>query len=87
VLVDINIWPQKGFEIAKMILDANPTVKIIGMSVNDQHNYATQMLKLGAKGYLTKTSTLEEINLGIIEVFNGNLYICKEIQRNMPGDK
>ena len=42
------------------------------------------MIALCDMGYLTKTSPMEEINKGIIEVQNGNLYICEEVKRYMP---
>jgi DNA-binding NarL/FixJ family response regulator len=42
------------------------------------------MVELGARGYLTKTSSLEEINHGILEVHRGEFYICEEVTRNMP---
>jgi two-component system, NarL family, invasion response regulator UvrY len=41
-------------------------------------------MELGARGYLTKTSSLEEISHGIIEVHKGELYICEEVRKNMP---
>ena len=84
LLVDINMSPANGFAVTQRIVESAPSVKIIGISVNNQSNYATQMLKLGAKGFLTKTSSLEEINRGIVEVYNGGKYICEEIRKNMP---
>jgi DNA-binding NarL/FixJ family response regulator len=43
-----------------------------------------KMIELGARGYLTKTSSLEEINHGIMEVHRGDLYICEEVRKNIP---
>jgi DNA-binding NarL/FixJ family response regulator len=42
--------------------------------------YAQKVLKLGAKGYLTKNSSSEEIFKAIEEVMKGKLYICTEIK-------
>jgi DNA-binding NarL/FixJ family response regulator len=41
------------------------------------------MLQLGAMGYFTKTSSLSEITKGIIEVHNGNQFICDEVKKLM----
>jgi DNA-binding NarL/FixJ family response regulator len=41
------------------------------------------MFSLGANGYITKTSTIEEITKGIFEVYDGNDYICEEMRKNM----
>jgi DNA-binding NarL/FixJ family response regulator len=87
MLVDINMAPLNGFAVTEKIMEITPSVKIIGLSVNNLHNYASRMLKLGARGYLTKTSSLEEINRGIIKVYNGEQYICEEVRKNIPPGK
>ncbi len=84
ILVDINMSPDNGFIITEQLLRLAPTTKIIGLSANNQPKYASRMVELGAKGYLTKTSSLEEINHGIQEVYEGRFYICKEIKKHMP---
>lgn len=84
ILVDINMSPDNGFIITEKILRLLPSTKIIGLSANNQPKYAARMVELGARGYLTKTSSLEEINHGIEEVHEGRVYICKEIKKHMP---
>ena len=84
MLVDINMSPLNGFEVTERIMGKMPSIKIIGLSVNNQPKYATRMLELGASGYLTKTSTAEEIKHGILQVYNGEQYICEEVRKNMP---
>ena len=83
MLVDINMSPLNGFAVTEKVMQSNPEIKIIGLSVNNQTYYVHKMLELGAKGYLTKTSPLEEVLYGIIQVSEGNIYICKEIKMNM----
>lgn len=87
LLVDINMAPGNGFDVARHVNENLPSVRVIGLSVNNQPKYAIRMMKLGAKGYLTKTSSLEEINLGITEVYNGKLYICEEVRKHMPSSE
>ena len=84
LLVDINMSPMDGFVVTKNVLELLPLVKVIGLSVHNQPKYATRLLQLGARGFLTKTSTLEEINQGILSVYEGKIFICDEIKRNMP---
>lgn len=87
LLVDINMSPVNGFNVTETVTKVSPSVKIIGLSVNNQPKYATRMLELGARGYLTKTSPLEEINRGIIEVYNGRIYVCEEVRGKMRPDE
>ncbi|HOZ68886.1 MAG TPA: response regulator transcription factor [Chitinophagaceae bacterium] len=84
LLVDINMAPLDGFAVTKSVNTMMPEIKIIGLSVHNQPKYATRLLQLGARGFLTKTSSLEEINHGILAVHQGKVYICDEIKRNMP---
>jgi len=83
ILVDITMKPLTGFQVAEQINEKMPAVKIIGMSVNNQPNYANKMMEMGARGYLTKTSTLEEINHAIIEIYEGRYYVCEEIRKKL----
>lgn len=81
LLVDINMSPLNGFTVTKKLTQTNPEIKIIALSVNDQVYYVQRMLEFGAKGYLTKTSPLEEVERGILKVYEGEEYICDEIKR------
>jgi two-component system, NarL family, invasion response regulator UvrY len=83
VLMDINMHPINGFEATKKILKQTPSVRIIGISVNNQPSYARNMLQLGAKGFVTKDSTKEEMIKAIITVHNGGKFICEVIKRKM----
>jgi two-component system invasion response regulator UvrY len=87
MLVDINMRPENGFDVARHVNREFPSIRVIGLSVNNQPKYAIKMIELGARGYLTKTSSLEEIIHGINEVYNGNVYICEEVRKHMPPEK
>ncbi len=84
MLVDINMSPMNGFTLTERVLEKIPSVKVIALSINIQPKYAIQMLEMGAKGYLTKTSPPKEITQSIIDVHNGGVYICNEVRKNMP---
>ena len=85
ILMDINMHPVNGFEATKKILKQAPSVKIIGISVNNQPSYARNMLQLGAKGYVTKDSPKEEMTNAILTVYNGGVFICEDIKGKMQG--
>ncbi len=80
ILMDINMSPVNGFEATRKILIQNPAAKIIGLSLNKQPSYTKNMLKLGAKGYITKTTPHREIIEAINTVATGGKYICKDIE-------
>ena len=83
VLMDINMTPISGFEATEKIRKVSPASKIIGVSMHSQPAYAKKMLQIGARGYVTKNSSKEEMIKAILEVHNGNKYICDEIKNNI----
>jgi DNA-binding NarL/FixJ family response regulator len=83
MLMDVNMSPVNGFEATRKICKLVPGTRIIGVSINNQPTYARNMMKLGAKGYVTKNSGSDEMIRAIIEVHKGNLYICEEVRSKM----
>src|SRR6202048_251262 len=80
VLMDINMAPFSGLEATQKIRKISPSSKIIGISMHSQPAYAKKMLQMGARGYVTKNSSKEEMINAILEVNYGNKYICEEIK-------
>src|SRR5690606_20403112 len=60
------------------ILKIQPDVKILGLSSSNHPVQINQLMTNGAKGYLLKTTNPSEIAEAIRQVFNGNIFICKE---------
>jgi two-component system, NarL family, invasion response regulator UvrY len=80
VLLDINMAPMSGFDVLKMIRKYSPSSKIIGVSMHSQPAYAKKMLRLGAKGYVTKNSPRQEMLEAIAEVSKNQVYVCQEVK-------
>ncbi len=86
VLLDINMTPLNGFDVLKMIRKLSPGSKVIAVSMHSQPAYAKKMLRLGARGYVTKNSPRQEMVDAIMDVYNGNTYICQEV-KNILSDQ
>ena len=83
VLMDINMYPMNGFEATRLILEADPSRLIIGISANNYPGYAQKMLELGARGFVTKSSPFDEITTAVVEVREGRTYVCQEIRKTL----
>ena len=83
ILMDVNMTPVNGFEATRKIMKQCPHIRIIGVSVNNQPGYARNMLQLGARGYVTKNSSKEEMIKAIYEVMKGKTYVCQEVLQKM----
>lgn len=91
VLLDVNMQPMDGFEVLKVIRKLSPLSKIIGLTMRSEPANVKKFLRLGAKGYVTKNSPLDELVHAIEEVNKGNIYICEEVkavmaQKTIGGD-
>jgi len=80
VLLDINLSRASGFDAVPLIRKYSPATKVIAVSMHSQPAFAKKMLQLGARGYVTKNSSRQEILEAINEVMNDRKYVCKEIR-------
>jgi two-component system invasion response regulator UvrY len=84
MLMDIHMNPVNGLEATRTIREFAPDIKIIGVSVQAERTYVSEMLRSGANGYVTKNSPSEEMVTAIDEVLAGKTYICEEIGQMRP---
>lgn len=83
MLVDVNMLPIDGFETSRRLMETDPAVRVIGLSMNTHPSYAQRMMENGACGYVTKSSPFSEILRAIEEVHKGETYICEEVRKKM----
>ena len=76
VLLDLNMPGMDGPETMRQLQAQHPAVQVLALSMLDQESYIFQMLDAGARGYLLKSSSVEEIATGIHAVAAGQQYLC-----------
>lgn len=74
VLLDINLPDQSGIEVCKALLKKRPELKIIALTNFDQLTYLQNMKDAGARGYLLKNSSVDEIEKAIQAAVSGKEY-------------
>ena len=83
VLMDINLlWKYNGLELTDLLLKKNPSLSILILTIHTEPTYIHRSLESGAKGYVTKNSSLSELKIAINEILKGNTYLCEEIRTN-----
>jgi DNA-binding NarL/FixJ family response regulator len=68
-----------GYDICETILAKYPDIKVVGHSMYDSIESVNKIFYKGAMGFVSKKSGHEELVNAIKQVYNGNIYICKEI--------
>ncbi len=79
ILLDINMSPMSGFQVLTLIRRYAPASRVIGVSMYSQPVYAKKLMREGAKGYVTKSSSRAELMQAMEEVLQGKTYICQEV--------
>lgn len=80
VLMDINIKGGSGIDVTKSITEKLPKTRVIGLSIHDDIAFVKRFFQNGAKGYLSKNVSKEELVFAIESVYNDETYVCKEIK-------
>lgn len=80
VLVDITLPGITGIDLTKNIKEQFPNIKVLGVSMHSNITLIRQMLLYGASGYVSKTSSFDEMRLAIITVQEGQRYICRDVK-------
>jgi DNA-binding NarL/FixJ family response regulator len=83
VLLDIQLRDASGMDAIPLIKKYSPATAIIVVSLHSEPVIAKKLIKLGARGYVTKNSDPKELFAAIEQVMNGDVYICSEIQNQL----
>jgi DNA-binding NarL/FixJ family response regulator len=75
VVLDINMPDRSGIDVLQHIRFAHPKVRILVLSGFPENQYAVNMLRAGASGYLAKDQTPEEFMRAIHTILAGHRFV------------
>ncbi len=79
VLMDVKMPGIGGFEATRKLLRMDPDIKVLVLTTCNNDLYPARLLQIGAAGYITKGSTMDEMVQAIRAVHSGQRYISPEI--------
>ncbi len=79
VILDLNLPDISGELVLKNLLRIDPKVKVLVLSMNFEDIYAAHVLRLGAKGYVSKQSGFDQLRLALQKVSNDMRYVSESV--------
>lgn len=83
VMTDLNMANMDGFELLQQIAEDHPSVSVIVLTMLNSEQHVLKAFATGARGYLVKNVSAEEMIFAIQHVHRGKRYLCEEMSMNL----
>ena len=83
ILMDVAMPLLNGLQAARQILKAFPATKILMLSAHEDEAYIVESVKSGARGYLLKQTSTDQVCTAIREVHKGNTFFSPSIPKQL----
>ena len=79
VVMDISMPKVNGIEATRILKQSRPETGILVLTMHENAEYANQVFKAGASGYVLKNAGKEEISTAIYAVARGEKYFSSRV--------
>ncbi|MGO1788346.1 MAG: response regulator [Sphingobacterium sp.] len=79
VMTDLNMANMDGFELLEQITEKHPNIKVVVLTMLNSEQHVLKAFAAGAKGYLVKNVSAEEMIFAIQHISRGGRYLCEEM--------
>ena len=83
VIMDISLPGKSGIEITRQICQEYPEIRVLMLSMYNSEDFIFNSIKAGAKGYLPKNTTRNELLEAIYAIESGEEYFSESISKIM----
>lgn len=83
LLLDMSMPGKSGIELIKQVYAEKPKLRILVLSMHEEHQYAVRAIRAGAAGYLTKESASRQLVDAIRKVGAGGAFISAEVAQQL----
>jgi DNA-binding NarL/FixJ family response regulator len=83
LLLDMSMPGKGGLEVIKQAKAEKPKLRILVLSMHEEHQYAIRAIRSGASGYLTKETASTLLATALRKVAAGGAYITPEVAEQL----
>jgi two-component system nitrate/nitrite response regulator NarL len=83
VLMDINMPVMDGIEATKHLRNSNPEIRILMLTMYNEPRFIKESLEIGAKGYVLKNISKDDLVKAIHTVYLDKPYLDNEAQEKL----
>jgi DNA-binding NarL/FixJ family response regulator len=84
IVLDVSMPRLNGMEACAQLRRTMPEVKFVFLTVNEDRDLAAEAIRLGASGYLLKSSALSELFTAIEFALAGETYVTPLVTQGLP---
>jgi two-component system invasion response regulator UvrY len=86
LLLDIHMPNHTGLEMLEKIRQQHPDVRILIVSGLPEEQYARNVLRAGASGYLSKSTAPQDLVTAVKRILSGQRYVSQQTAERMVAD-
>jgi two-component system invasion response regulator UvrY len=86
LLLDINMPDRSGLEVLQQVRSTHPETRVLVLSGYPERQYAVNVLRAGASGFLSKESAAEELMKAVRTVLAGRRYVSGALAELLVSD-
>lgn len=79
IMLDIDLPDQNGFDILKRLMEINPNHRVLILSYHDELPFKSKFIKEGARAYIAKSKSYEEILDALYSVSEKGYYYSDDV--------
>lgn len=83
LVLDLSMPGRSGTELIRQVRAERPNLRILVLSMHEEHQYAVRALKSGASGYLTKDCASADLVSAIRKVAGGGAFISATVAEQL----
>ena len=85
VVMDVTMPVMGGIEATSIVHEHLPNIRIVVLTMHDEHSLIVQAVDAGASAFLNKDCSLQQVVETVIQVADGEVLLSPEIAANMLG--